>query len=135
MRELEVVAAVIVDKDKVCICQRKEDDTFGLFWEFPGGSVERGERLEEAIRREIKEELDLEIEPVKLLGEFEDVLPTLKINVHLFLSYIKSGVPLAKECADFRFVTLPELDEFTLAPVDRKIAAYLKTQEHLLFSM
>ncbi len=134
MRTVKVVAAVIVDNKKVCVCQRKENDTFPLLWEFPGGSVEKKETLKEAIRREIKEELGVEIEPIRFLGKFEDILDSLKINVHLFLSRIKKGTPSAQECADFRFITLEELDRFPLAPVDKKIASYLKDQRHLLFS-
>ncbi len=135
MKTVKVVAAVIIDSEKVCICQRKENDTFPLLWEFPGGSVEKEETLEEAIRREIKEELNLDIEPIKFLGKFEDTLDSLKIDVHLFLSRIKKGMPSAQECADFRFIMLEELDRFPLAPVDKKIASYLQSQRDLLFSM
>ena len=53
---LNVVAALIKEGNKVLICQRQEDDAFALLWEFPGGKVEGEEALEDAIRREIKEE-------------------------------------------------------------------------------
>ena len=66
-RELDVVAALIKEKGKFLLCQRKEDDHYANLWEFPGGTVEQGEDLAAAIKREINEELDLEIEPNELL--------------------------------------------------------------------
>jgi 8-oxo-dGTP diphosphatase len=57
-----VVAAIIVRNSRLLICQRRRDKAFPLKWEFPGGKVEAGESLPEALRREISEELDVQIE-------------------------------------------------------------------------
>ncbi len=135
MRTVEVVAALIIDKNKVCICQRKEKDSFSLLWEFPGGRIEAKETLSGAIKREIKEELGLEIEPIKIIGNFKDTISKLTINVHLFLCRIVKGKPLPLECADVRFVSIDELSKFSLAPVDKKIATYLNNHKDLLSSM
>ncbi len=58
--ELTVVAAVILRDSKILVCQRRRDDSHALQWEFPGGKVESGEILQEALAREIREELGIE---------------------------------------------------------------------------
>ncbi len=58
--DLTVVAALIFRDSKILICQRRREDSHGLQWEFPGGKVEPGESLEEALRRELREELGVE---------------------------------------------------------------------------
>jgi len=57
---LKVVAALILRDSKILVCQRRRDDTHGLQWEFPGGKVEPGEILQEALARELREELGIE---------------------------------------------------------------------------
>lgn len=59
---LTVVAALIESKGKLLVCQRRRDDRFGLFWEFPGGKVRSGETPQQALARELKEELGAEAE-------------------------------------------------------------------------
>lgn len=124
-KELDVVAALIKEKGKILLCQRKADDTFALLWEFPGGCVEKEEFLPEAIKREIKEELDLEIEVTEFVEKFEDQNDILKIYVYLYLCKKVSGEIKAKDCNDFGFYTLNEVNNKELAPVDRKIYAFL----------
>jgi 8-oxo-dGTP diphosphatase len=58
--ELTVVAALILRDSKILVCQRRRDDTYSLQWEFPGGKVEPGESPEEALARELREELNVE---------------------------------------------------------------------------
>jgi len=62
LKEIEVVAAVICDGGRYLVCQRREDATFPLKWEFAGGKVEKGEGPLAALQRELKEELGVEIE-------------------------------------------------------------------------
>ena len=124
---LDVVAALITKDNKVLICQRKQDDAFPLLWEFPGGKVEESETYHQALKREIKEELGVEIETgVSPLGVFEDETEELKITVQLFKSTIKKGVLTPLECEDFSFVKIEHLSKFNLAPVDKKIASFLR---------
>lgn len=125
MKRLEVVAALIRKKDKILLCQRKENDVFGLLWEFPGGKVEKNETLKDAIKREIKEELGLIIKANNLIDKFVDGEKNFKINVSLFDCKIVRGKPQAKECADFGFFSFSQIKRLNLAPVDRKIFNYL----------
>ena len=125
-KELDVVAALIKNEKKILLCQRKKDDHYGLLWEFPGGSLEDGETLEEAIEREIKEELSLEIKADNLINVFYDEDDSLKIKVFLFSCTIRSGQPKALDCKEFGFFTFSAIEKINLAPVDRKIFDYLK---------
>jgi len=66
---IDVVAALIFQEGRLLVCQRRADAAFPLKWEFPGGKVEPGERYEEALRRELREELEIEIEnPVEIFN-------------------------------------------------------------------
>jgi 8-oxo-dGTP diphosphatase len=125
-KELEVVAALIKRDSKILLCQRKEDDAFGLLWEFPGGKVEDRESGPQALRREIKEELGIDIEVGSLVHRFEDQIPELKINVALYNVLRFEGLIEALDCKVFGFFALTEIKRLDLAPVDKKIAAYLQ---------
>jgi mutator protein MutT len=125
-QELEVVAALIKRDGKILLCQRKKNDAFGLLWEFPGGKVEGSESGPQALRREIKEELGIDIEVGSLVERFEDQIPELKINVSLYKVLGFEGLIEALDCKAFGFFSLAEAKRLNLAPVDKKIADYLK---------
>ena len=65
------VAGILLKGSKVLIARRSEGESFSHFWEFPGGKVEAGESDEDALRREFKEELDLPIQAIRLIGEVQ----------------------------------------------------------------
>ncbi len=125
-KELEVVAALIKKGGKVLLCQRKSDDHYADFWEFPGGVVESGEAYEEAIKREIAEELGLRIKARKLIATFMDEDHTLKIKVYLYGCVRVGGTIVAKDCQAFGFFSFKEMVGLALAPVDIQIAGYLE---------
>ena len=64
MKSVDVVAGLIVEEARLLVCQRKNDASFPLKWEFPGGKVERGEQHENALRRELHEELGIRVEQI-----------------------------------------------------------------------
>ena len=125
-KELEVVAALIKRDGKVLLCQRREEDAFGLLWEFPGGVREKEESQAQALAREIREELDIDIEVGPLVEIFRDEIPTLKINVYLYAVSDFRGAPQPIECKAFGLFSLEEAGRLHLAPVDRKIVDYLQ---------
>ena len=127
---LDVVAALIEKEDRILLCQRNEGDRYGLLWEFPGGCVEEGEEFRKAIEREIYEELDLEVKAEKLIEEFSDEDPTLKIHVFLFKCSIEKGEPRTKDCNAFGFFTEFEIEGLNLAPADKKIFSHLRQFRH-----
>ena len=83
MKTIEVVAAIIVDGDKIFATQRGYGE-FKDGWEFPGGKIEQGETPEQALIREIKEELDTEIEIGKLVETVEYDYPKFHLTMHCF---------------------------------------------------
>ena len=90
MKTVRVVAAIIIENDKVFATQRGYGE-FKDGWEFPGGKIEPGETPEEAIVREIKEELDTEVEVIELLDTVEYDYPNFHLSMGCFICKIKSG--------------------------------------------
>jgi len=127
MRRIRVVAGLIRKDKKFLLCQRREDDSFGLLWEFPGGKVEEEETDQQALKREIKEELGLDIEVGNLIDIFKDRTSSLEIEVYLYEVLKFKGKPQARECKEFKFLDLKKIPESALAPVDKKIFSYLSS--------
>jgi 8-oxo-dGTP diphosphatase len=124
-KEVDVVAALIAKQGKVFLAQRRLGDRFALLWEFPGGKVEPDETQEQALKREIKEELDLDIKVGELISIFYDELPSFKIKVYLYRVTQVKGSPFLRECRDWCFIDIDNINTIKLAPVDRKIHRYL----------
>ena len=122
----DVVGALIESDGKFLVAKRKHDDSFGGLWEFPGGCIEHGEAPKEALRREIKEELGIDVEVGRLVFECEDEIPTLKILIYLYECRIISGEPRPVDCAEVRWVELEGLRRIDLAPADRKILEWIE---------
>lgn len=96
MKTIRVVAAIIIDEGKVFATQRGYGE-FKDGWEFPGGKIDPGETPEEALVREIKEELDTEVEVLELLDTVEYDYPNFHLSMDCFICKIKSGDLVLKE--------------------------------------
>ena len=98
MKIIEVVAAMVQVEDMILVVQRKEDEKAykSLKWEFPGGKVEVGERPEDAVVREVKEELQLDINPVAPVGRVVYEYPDIKVDLTLFHCALMDGLPIMK---------------------------------------
>lgn len=114
----QVTAAIIKNNDKYLICQRSFDDECGLLWEFPGGKLEEGETLEECIIREIKEELELDI-------QIQDIFTTSiyhydqkEIHFTVYNALIVSGKMKLNVHNDARWVGLEDLQHYDFMPAD-----------------
>ena len=129
MKKIRVVAAIIVDDGKVFSTQRGYGEFQGG-WEFPGGKIEANETPEDALVREIKEELDTEIEVVELLDTVEYDYPTFHLSMDCFICNIKSGDLVLKEHMAAKWLSKEELDSVDWLPADLglipKIAEYIK---------
>lgn len=115
---MQVVAAYIVnDKDEILICQRPFKKGKSNGWEFPGGRVKKGEDFKTALKREIKEELDIEIKIKEMILKFN----FKGICFILFLSYIKAGIPRPLYHSEIRWVKKQELRKYQFLELDRKV--------------
>jgi 8-oxo-dGTP diphosphatase len=117
-----IVAAAIIRKDDLILLTRRlaEVHLAGL-WEFPGGKVENDESLEAALRRELREELDIE---ANVLDEYYTTThhyPTKSVELHFFNCTIASGELRAIEVAEFRWVKSSELHAFEFPEADREL--------------
>ncbi len=98
----------------------------GGLWEFPGGKLELGETVEECIKREIWEELAIEIEVGKHLITIEHDYTQLRVTLTVHHCRHLSGVPQPIECDEIRWVTLDEMDRFTFPKANEQIIAILR---------
>jgi A/G-specific adenine glycosylase len=117
-----VTAAVIWQEGRLLLTQRREDKMLGGMWEFPGGKCEDGESLEDCLRREIREELALEIEVGDALTTVRHAYTHLRITLHAFECRLLAGTPQAIGCQDWRWVRVHELSGFPLSVADQRIA-------------
>lgn len=121
----DVTAAVIWSGGRVLISQRLNDRMLGGLWEFPGGKCETAESYDACLRREIREELALDIEVAEPLVTFDHAYSHLHITLHVFHCRPLSDPPRAIEVADWRWVALDNLGDFPLSVADRRIAQAL----------
>ena len=123
---IEVVAALIWDKDKFMICRRPPHKARGLLWEFVGGKVEADETKEQALARECREELDVGI---AVGDEFMDVTheyPDVTVHLTLFHAAVISGSPKMLEHCDITWITPKEIENYDFCPADEEILKKIK---------
>ncbi len=120
MKTVRVVAAVIRDGDKIFATQRGYGE-YKDGWEFPGGKIEEGETPQEALKREIFEELDTEIAVGDLIKTIEYDYPTFHLSMDCFWATVKSGHLELREAEAARWLSKEELDEVEWLPADLEL--------------
>ena len=128
MKTVNVVAAIIQDGDRIFATQRGYDE-FKDGWEFPGGKIEAGETPQQALKREIEEELDTEITVGDLLTVVEYDYPTFHLSMQCFLCTIESGNLTLKEHEAARWLTREQLDSVAWLPADVEVVEAYKRKE------
>lgn len=118
---IEVACAIIIHKGRVLITQRSEVMPHPLKWEFPGGKLKTGETPEYCIRREIREELGIEIKVEQLLPAVKHTYDTHKIKLIPFICSIHEGAILLSEHKSYRWVKVNELDTADWVDADRMV--------------
>ena len=125
-----VAAAVMRDADKLLITQRPAEGLLGGMWEYPGGKIEAGESLENCLRREILEELGVNVEVGRSLGVYKHAYSHFKVTLHAFECRLPAGQQLQKlAVAELAWVHLDQLSGYPMGKIDRLISIDLQQQQ------
>lgn len=124
----DVVAAVIrrPDGERFLVAQRPAKGLLGGLWEFPGGKQEPGESLEAALRREIREELGVEITVAGPVCTVEHTYTHFRITLHGFHACLEAGEPRPLQCAAWRWIRLSDAREFAFSKADLRVLEALR---------
>lgn len=118
---LEVGAALVFKDGKFLITQRKDDDSFGGYWELPGGKKEPTESLKECVRRELKEELDIEVEILHFFKIAYYDYPQRSVRLNIYFCSHKAGEPRTIECQAFAWVAPQDLPKYRFPDADQSL--------------
>jgi 8-oxo-dGTP diphosphatase len=118
-RRIRVVAALLErDDGKVLITQRRPQAFMPLKWEFPGGKVEPGETDQQALARELTEELDIQVEVGEHFMGLNHSYPEFELDFQVYRCRLLSGEPKKVAVHNFRWVTVNDLDNYEFPPAD-----------------
>ena len=133
MKTLLVVAGLVIEQGRVLMTQRREDSLHGLLWEFPGGKMEEGEEPRQALKRELEEELGIEVEVGRFFEATFYLYPEFPLLLLVYHCRIVRGVARPLKARDLRWVNLQQMKELTLPPADEPIRKSLSSsQEEVL---
>ena len=124
---VEVVAALIWDKDKFMICHRPAHKARALLWEFVGGKVEPGETKEQALIRECQEELAITLSVGDVFMDVVHEYPDITVHLTLFNATISKGIPQKLEHNDIQWIAPAEIPQYDFCPADVEILAKIQT--------
>jgi A/G-specific adenine glycosylase len=122
------VAVIWNEQGQILIDRRRPEGLLGGLWEFPGGKIELGETVEECIKREILEELGIDIEVGDRLITIEHAYSHFRVTLTVHHCRHIAGVPQPIECDEVRWVTLDELDQFPFPKANSQIIAALRQE-------
>ena len=125
MKQIKVVAAIIQKENKILATKRGYGEFINM-WEFPGGKIESGETKKQALVREIKEELNIEINVDKFAIDIEYQYPNFYLFMSCFMCSIKEGSIELLEHNDGKWITKEELNTLNWLPADIGAVNYLK---------
>ncbi len=125
MKNVKVVAAIIVNNDKIFATQRGYGE-FKDWWEFPGGKIEKGETPEQALIREIQEELETKINVKEKIDTVEYDYPNFHLSMDCFICNIIEGKLILKEHESAKWLSNKELDSVDWLPADKIIIEKIK---------
>ena len=120
------VAVIRDDRDLILIDRRLAKGLLGGFWEFPGGKIEGNETVQECIKREVLEEIGIEIAVDSHLITIDHTYSHFRVNLQVYNCRYLSGQARAIECEEIRWVTIQELDHYTFPAANQEIIRALK---------
>jgi A/G-specific adenine glycosylase len=134
--KIVVSAAVILKGKKTYIQQRPRNGLMGGLWEFPGGKMEKNETPEECLKREIQEELGVDVEIESKLMTIRHSYTQFRVTLHVYLCRLTSGRIRATQCEQWKWVPFGELESYPFPSANAKIVEHLcnsfqKTEKHV----
>lgn len=126
MKVVEVAAGLIHRQGRYLIARRKPGVHLAGLWEFPGGKREPGESLEECLRRELFEELNIRVDTPVPYRIIRHEYPEKTVELHFFRCAIEEGEVVPVECTEIRWVLPDELSQFSFPPADRAVIEALQ---------
>ena len=126
---LTVTAGIMVRGDRVLIARRPPEGLLGGMWEFPGGTLQAGEDLPACLRRELDEELGIQVEVGEAFGVYQHAYTHFKVTLHAFFCRLPTGEPQPLEASELKWVTVVELKEYPMGKIDRQISIALKKKK------
>jgi 8-oxo-dGTP diphosphatase len=118
MQEIQVVGAAIIDGNRVLAAQRSADMSTPLKWEFAGGKVEEGETHQQALKRELREELGVSVEVMGHIASGSSISGERKYLLHVYEARLLEGVPVSNEHAQLMWVDIGNIMELDWAEAD-----------------
>jgi A/G-specific adenine glycosylase len=129
----DVAAGMIWNESgQLLIAQRPLDGLLGGLWEFPGGKLEAGETLPECLKRELREELAIEVEVGELFTVVQHAFTHFKITLHAFTCRYVSGEPQAFGVKDWAWVLPAEVEKYSFGKADREVIRALNERKNML---
>jgi mutator protein MutT len=129
--KLEVSAGVVFRDRRVLITQRRAQDHLGGLWEFPGGKRHPGESFEDCLRRELMEELGIEVEIGERMASVTHDYPEKTVHLEFFRCRWRRHEPQAIGCADFAWVGREEMKDYKFPAADEKLLEKLRNAPEL----
>lgn len=129
---VHVTCAIVLEGSKVLVTQRSEVMKLPLKWEFPGGKIDSGESAEACIKRELLEELNIEVEILERLSDSSFEYPTFTINLIPFIARLKAGELTLREHKDLKWLHPDELKELDWAPADLPILEQFMKSKYVI---
>ena len=118
---IDVVAAVILRRGAVLLCQRHDSEHLPLLWEFPGGKIDAGETARDALERELAEELDVAASVGEQVAVVEHHYPEKSVRIRFFVADIEAAEPSAVVHREIRWIPVEELREYEVPPANRSV--------------
>jgi mutator protein MutT len=129
MKTLVVAAALITQGKRILLAQREAGDDWGLRWEFPGGTLEDNEGPHECTKRELREELGIEVEVGRIYHVTFQRYERFSVLLLVYRCSITKGIPAAIACREVRWVEKEELMHLPMPPADEEIRARILQED------
>ena len=127
-RSVHVVGAAIVREGQILCARRSADMALPGKWEFPGGKLEPGESPEQALRREISEELSVDVRVDKFVARGTHIHPQLEVILDVYICHLSDGEPTAEEHDELRWLSPNDLGELDWAEADLPAVAAIQAR-------